>query len=752
MERSLLPALPMPRPAWKLDQSSRYTIEGLEYRLAESAIEGVHSFRRLAEPHSEASFSQAEIEAMHEDGRLEIDNAYFGRRRAYLRSTGRDIDLSDMSPSEQERMWFTYHLCTGYELCLGAYESGKSKEKVTTGKVCLAKLLPRLKAEIVAAHNTRARSGDRLLFDRKLPSAKTFARHLASFRQARSAAAFARLYRGSSSRATKADPMELRERSRCQRSWLSPKRPTIAFVFRKYRSRIRLLNKWLVQKGRPRLETVCYNTFAATIKDFDAFHACCVREGEKTALARFATGTGGFGAFRPLERVEVDSWKIDLMTILVETNAWQHMTPKQQAAAKRARLWATVAIDVGTRVVLSAVIREREPNSDTAVEMIELAMTDKAALGDAIGASCSLPYAGLIESVEPDNGAPFKGGGFKAAVHDAGAELLLPKAGMPRARAHVERQFRTQSVTGLSWFGGRTFSNVVELGEADPRVQATAFAFDFARGFMRHMLEGYNHSPHSGLGGETPNAAWLRLTAKHPVSPPLTPRRRRHIFGLEFERIVSSQGIRFLGFEYNSPDVQAMHGKTATFRIDRFSIHAISFWNGKSWIEAPAVLPIPRGLTVHEVEYAAARFRERFADHDGMHMDYVDGAAREMRELGIAFDRMHGIDPVNDRTAERERLDRLDRERFGFTIGRGRMHLATTPPVAPLLDLTQPEADADDRVYDTPPAYEAVHQPERPDRYSESRKNDGKGAPAANEGPSPDDAPGTFDDPDAIDF
>jgi len=745
MSLNLVPSVTGYVPNWRLAPDAMYRIDGFDYRLLESDGKA-HSFQATAKPYQAISLSQPDFVSKHESGAIEIEPHFLSRQKSYLRTLNKDFRVRDLAPREQERVLFAYLLCQGYELMLGEKQRGLRSEKVNLGKACLSWLLPKVQAELVAAHNENARKGDDLRFSKKLPSSRQFVRDWRKYEACRTPAAFARLYRGSSTRRKNANPVELHIRRRIQAAYACPKRPTEAALLKRYIGILHRLNRGLKAQGQPLLTAVSRKTFSKGIAELDPFHVTMMREDKKAALARFGTGSGGFGQFRPLERVEFDEWLIDLQTLLVDLAIWKDMTPKERMAVTRTRLWVTVAMDTATRCVLAFKIHAKDPCADTAIEVLELALTDKSRIADYVGAACSYPYSGEINTILPDNGSAFRSTAFLTAANDAGAELLLPQAGTPQARAHLERSFRTFSNQALHWFAGRTFSNVLEKGNANPEKAATVCADQFAKGFYRYMIDQYHHTPHSGLGGETPHDAWMRLTAKYPIRPGLSRDNMRRTFGLEFKRKVSSHGIPFLALPYNSRQLQGHVGETVLFRVNRYDLTKITFWDGRHWIDVDCELPVPENLTVYELEYAKREFDARFAGNKEMHLDFVADAAAALREIGHASDVAAGISVLADRASERDRLNRLDRERFGFRIKK--LNAAPAEPRR-LLDLTR-ASDSDGEVFDLPAAYRDSPVVSRPDRYD--FKDDVKGKDQAAEPQFDDDHSSSHDDNVDIDF
>lgn len=717
--------LSLPAPLvhyWRLDPKAIYHMDGREFRLLESEDVDVHKFQATSKPYDLIFVSRPDFVRKHAGGEVKIDPRFLTRQQAYLRTINRDFMLSDLVHEEQERVLFAFLLCQGFDTLFGESQLGLRAEKVNLGKKCLLWLLPKVQAELIELHNSTARRGDALRFSGKLPSTRQFARDWRKYEACRAPAAFARLYRGSSTRRKNANALELQIRLRIQMAFASPKRSTHAALLKRYQGLIHRINRSLKARVQVQLKAVSRKTFCKGIEELDPFYVTLMREGAKVALARFGSGSGGFGLFRPLERVEFDEWKIDLQTLLVELDVWRRMTPRERTAVERSRLWVTVAMDTATRCVLGFKIHHREPCADTAIETLEMALSDKSAIADYIGAGCSFPYSGQIQTALPDNGAAFRSSRFLVATNDAGVELLLPQAGKPQARAHLERAFRTFSNQVLHWFSGRTFSDILTKGDADPETEATVAADEFAKGFFRYLIDEYHHTPHGGLGGETPHDAWLRMTKKYPVEPPPDAIRMRRIFGLEFKRKVTNLGICFLGFQYNSRDLQGLFGTDVIFRLDRYDLSSIAVWTGKRWLNVDATLEVPKGLTVYELEHARSEFQARFAGRAEMHLDFVADAAAAMREIGLSSDRAAGVSVFADRASERDWLNRLDRQRFdGLRIAEWKAPAAERRS---LLDLTSASRGLSSKTetYDAPPGYRDTAPKGDADRYEPEDK------------------------------
>lgn len=85
----------------------------------------------------------------------------------------------------------------------------------------------------------------------------------------------------------------------------------------------------------------------------------------------------------------------------------------------------------------------------------------------------------------------------------------------------VERFFRTLADGLIHTLPGTTFSNTRERGDYDSEANA-CFTFDqLNHVLMRWILDIYHQSPHTGLGGRTPDAVWRAGELKTVIQLPV---------------------------------------------------------------------------------------------------------------------------------------------------------------------------------------------------------------------------------------
>ena len=150
-------------------------------------------------------------------------------------------------------------------------------------------------------------------------------------------------------------------------------------------------------------------------------------------------------------------------------------------------------------------------------------------------------------------------------------------------RAHVERSFNTTRTQLLPNFTGQTFANIQDKGDYDPKANASLFVDELARALVLYEVDVYHNSPHEGLLGETPRAAWQRLMLQGAGFSRVTPgaHRQRATFGIPLTRTLSKRGIRVMGLHYQSQALAAVLARDGNVplavRVDPEDLGWISF-------------------------------------------------------------------------------------------------------------------------------------------------------------------------------
>ncbi len=370
-------------------------------------------------------------------------------------------------------------------------------------------------------------------------------------------------------------------------------------------------------------------TVRSAIRSLDPYQVAVARHGIDYARKKYAPVGNGLVLTRPLERVEIDEFRVDAITLMSSTGLDALLTPEELKElgldGKKARWMITVAICATTRCIVGMTI-SRDAKGSAAKQVLQMVVSDKGKWSDAVGALGSWCMYGRPELVVTDNGTAFISETFRHACADLGCGHEFTQPGTPEMRARIERLFRTISVTLLRRLTGHTFSSITEKGNSDPKARAALTFDDFAFAMVRWIVDIYHNQPHEGLDGETPLDCWRRLTRQYGVAPSPCNREFRLIFGERLSRKLDKTGITVMGLRYHSEELAVWMNRNGEAELDVAwhprDIGAILVWiDDKRWIEVPALDPRFHGVAAQTWMIAARHLksvhpRRKEFDHD----------------------------------------------------------------------------------------------------------------------------------------
>ncbi|MBN2906680.1 MAG: DDE-type integrase/transposase/recombinase [Rhodobacteraceae bacterium] len=427
------------------------------------------------------------------------------------------------------------------------------------------------------------------------------------------------------------------------------------------------------EEGKPDLVTPSRETVRQAILALDPFAEKVSRDGRDAARAELSPVGRGIEVYRPMQRIEIDEWTVNVATLMAETGMLHWMTDEEKARfglnRQKDRWKITTAICVRTRCIVGMVI-SRNPNAKSALRVIEMTMRDKGVFSDAVDALSPWNQYGWPNIIVTDCAKYNVSHDVRVRTKDAGVTILHTPAANPRMKPYIERAFRTLAINLMPRLTGYTFSNLVEKGDRDPQDRAALTAEDFCTVLVRYVVDVYHRSQHDGLNKETPLNCWNRLVKKFGVQAPPDLRRRRLVFGEALTRVVSKKGITVLGVRYQSEALARwmVHARDRAVNLRWYNedIGAIEVEIDGKWITIPAVFDGFSGVSAQKWLCAARLIRAAHAEAAEVDRDIVRRALREIDAVnGEAMRRMGLL--VEDWSAERiaEEEDRLF---IGFNV------------------------------------------------------------------------------------
>ena len=344
-------------------------------------------------------------------------------------------------------------------------------------------------------------------------------------------------------------------------------------------------------------ETLKYpsrRTVYSEIEKLDAYAVCVARHGKRAADRKFGqTGTRPRPS-RPLERVEIDHTKSDLLVV------------DELTKLPIGRPWVTAAIDVYSRMVFGIHVGFTPPSFVSVMRCVRNGIVPKSALRQEFPEiENGWPVHGVPESIVCDNGKEFHSQAFEDAMQQLGTEIMFCSVMDPNQKAPIERFLGTINRGLLQHQPGSTFSDIFDRGDYDPKKNAVISFSMFRAVIMKWICDVYQVRFHRGLAG-VPLKVYQRAILSAP--PPALPRRIEELvvlFGRSEERALQHTGIEFQGLFYNAPELAVLRrhlkGRKAVFRVDEEDIGAVNVYDelNRSYIKVPCTEPdYSAGLTL----------------------------------------------------------------------------------------------------------------------------------------------------------
>jgi len=330
----------------------------------------------------------------------------------------------------------------------------------------------------------------------------------------------------------------------------------------------------------------------AYVRGLSRFAVCLAREGEEKAKRLFAIVSQGPDVVRPGQRVEMDHYEVDLMSLLKQDDLWNALNAEQQTRIGRMQFCA--ALDVATGCILGATLSKTASSRD-ARRVLRMVVADKTPLAKQAGAETPWDQACRPETVATDGGAAFIEQEFVSAILDLGAAHDVPPGGLPWLRGTLERFFETLHTKFISLFEGRTFGDYLRRGDYDSEGLAHLTSEELALLLVRWLVDVYHNTPSDSLAGETPRNAWLRLSEIVGIRPPPDRSTCRAVFGERLTRVLGNSGVKVLGLNYHSDALAKVFldkGSTEiALRIDPLDLGKIAYRHGRTWNEATCASP-----------------------------------------------------------------------------------------------------------------------------------------------------------------
>lgn len=653
-------------PKYAFDKYDEVVIDGISYR-PESRREEGYIFVRTDRTGVAESFTHAHLHHLIEKGVLTHNRDAFLPETARRRLSDTTALISTLSGAKAARLLFR---ASFVEAFLDLEAEGAIKRTDETIKAARSELQDRAQ-EIRSGQRLGSHHAGAEMVVLKAPSPRSLRRWLREYEQDG--------YAGLSDRREESGYHEPRMGGdaialmwKVVRTYASPQKPTKEKVFEDVGIAFDEANEERAAEGRPLLVMPSRETVRRAINNLDPFLVVVERDGVEAARRKFAPVGPGLDLTRPLQRVEMDEYRIDLITLMRAAGVLHNVSEEDKLAlglnGKKKRWWVTIAICATTRCIVGMRL-SRSPSANSAIRTFEMILRDKGVWADAAGALSPWNTFGLPEELVTDCGPGLASLEMRVAMQDLGIRFERAPAGIPEMRARIERLFRTLGSGLLPRLTGRTFSNAIERGDYDSKGRAALMAEDICFALTRWVVDIYHNTPHEGLNGQTPAQCWNALVDKYGVAAPPNMQKQRLVFGTRMMQTLDKTGIKILGIRYNVPQLaeryKHLFGTRVPVRWYSENIGAVAVELDGVWQEIPAVFDCYEGVKAHTWQAAARMLRGASKAQHALNRSVITKAIKDIEAMNAEAMRRIGL-VVEDWTEDR--LKDLEADLFiGFS-------------------------------------------------------------------------------------
>lgn len=325
-------------------------------------------------------------------------------------------------------------------------------------------------------------------------------------------------------------------------------------------------------------------TIYRIIDKLDPYEVDKARFGKLIADAKHKVNKQGPRPQRPLERTEMDDTKLDMFVIDPE-----RMMPI-------GRPWLYILIDVFTKMILGFYLSFAPPSYLSVMQCLLHAIRPKTYVKSKYPEIIhTWPTYGIPELIVVDNAKPYYSADFEEACLQLGMTTQYAPPRIPWYKPSVERFFGTQNRRLLHNIPGKTFSNIFERADYDPKKNAVISIDTLEEIIHTWIIDIYHQGKHRGLD-DVPARLWeIGIKKFPPALPPKNTELEVLIGHIEW-RVISGSGVELFGLYYNDDSLVSVRsslkkGEQVKVKYDPTDISLIYVYDEKNgrYLPIPAV-------------------------------------------------------------------------------------------------------------------------------------------------------------------
>lgn len=366
-------------------------------------------------------------------------------------------------------------------------------------------------------------------------------------------------------------------------------------------------------------------TVARRIESLDIADRFAAKHGKRAAQRNFKQYGAMDDPTIPLERVEIDHTRADLIVIDDADNL------------PLGRLTMTYCLDIATCYPLGYYMGFEPPSYLTVMECLHHAICPKGNIRERYSTQHDWTAYGVPSTLVIDNAREFMGNDLRDACQLLGIVLQQTPIQTPYFKPGIERLFGSLNTMLFHTIPGTTFSNLRQRGDYDSVQEACVYLSDVDKMMHLFVVDMYAQQFHRGLNG-IPARRWEAAT-RFGFSPSLPPSAEelRILLGRVTHRTIEHYGIDFESLRYNCNDLLGLRTRLKRQPVkikyhpgDLSRIYVYDPFDQR-YIEVPALAQdYTRGLSLwkHRIIRSAV-----LAEQDSVDLAALGRARRKIQEI-----------------------------------------------------------------------------------------------------------------------
>ena len=398
-------------PHFRLSTSDMIITAGVAiYPIETNEHGGIYG--RVGQPGVTEAFSHQELAEMMRRPDTKYFPGYFDRATQEARRNKPVEVISELSEKTARLVIWRKAVCDAFLALEAAGLVKRTQRAYEQAKAQLASVTARLVGEGAAAF-AKIRPGKEIKV-RKLPGSRTVLQWVRSYQAAGySALSLIPATHLSGNRSRRWCPKAEALMNHVIEIYADTQQPTKVQSIQETRALFAEENARRASAGATPLTIPSASSVKRRLDSADPFYVCAKRFGVSAAARKFAMSSNGPDVVRPMERVEMDENKLDVMSLLTLTGIWEHLPPDRQKKFETGRRWMYLAIDCATKCVVSMRLADN-PNSDDAIRALRQIFEDKTPLAQAAECESTWHHHGGIGTLVTDMGPAFVSDAFQA--------------------------------------------------------------------------------------------------------------------------------------------------------------------------------------------------------------------------------------------------------------------------------------------------------------------------------------------------